>query len=157
MRTRRLNGAAAIRSRWNSQDYSVEGGTIPSIPTTNELIAWVLSHADALEADLSWVPGTGSSGGWWEASSPELKSVVRARATSALEFLDCYAGPDSQWSIRAERVFDSKGENQSMESGARALADVLRAWTAQVEAGITTPRLVEAQGARMVASTDLME
>lgn len=39
----------------------------------------------------------------------------------------------------------------------RALADVLRGWAEQVEAGITVPRTVEAQGARAVAATDLMQ
>lgn len=54
-------------------------------------------------------------------------------------------------------MFDNNGEGQSMESGARALAEVLRAWTAQVEAGVLVPRYIEAHGARKVASTDLME
>lgn len=54
-------------------------------------------------------------------------------------------------------VLDGHGENQSMESGARALADVLRAWTAQVQAGVIIPRLIEAKDARAVASTDLTD
>lgn len=44
-----------------------------------------------------------------------------------------------------------------MESGARALADILRAWIAQVDDGTVAPRNIEAQSARAVASTDLME
>jgi hypothetical protein len=38
-----------------------------------------------------------------------------------------------------------------------ALGDVLRAWADAVKAGIVVPRQVEAQGARAVASTELME
>jgi hypothetical protein len=44
-----------------------------------------------------------------------------------------------------------------MESGARALGDVLRAWADQAEAGIITVPQAEALGARAVASTDLMD
>jgi hypothetical protein len=54
-------------------------------------------------------------------------------------------------------VFDNNGERQSMESGARALADILRAWAESVKDGTVVPRRVEAQGVRVVASTDLME
>jgi hypothetical protein len=45
----------------------------------------------------------------------------------------------------------------SMESGVRALGDVLREWAAAVNAGMVVPRQVEAQAARAIASIDLME
>lgn len=128
-----------------------------AMPTTDELIAWARKHAQVLETDIRWVPSEGGYGGYWQAERGELKAVIQARGASALEFLERYAGPDSQWSIRAQRVVDSHGDRQSMESGVRALADVLRAWADQVEAGISVPRTVEANGARAVASTDLME
>lgn len=127
------------------------------MPTTDNLLSWAADHAHMLEADMRWVPGQGGFGGYWTAVSGEAKAVIHARATSALDFLERYAGLGSQWSVRAQRVFDNSGDQQSMESGARALADVLRAWTEQVKAGIAVPRTVEAQGARGVASTDLME
>jgi hypothetical protein len=44
-----------------------------------------------------------------------------------------------------------------METGARELGDVLRAWADQVEAGIVPIRQVDAQGARAIASSELME
>jgi hypothetical protein len=126
------------------------------MPSLDELVAWTRDHAESLETDLHWRPGDNGYGGWWEADDPALKPKIRARAVSALDFLDRYAGTETQWSIRAQRVFDSQGENQSMESGARALADHLRAWADQVESGITIPRQIEAQDARAVVSTDLM-
>jgi hypothetical protein len=127
------------------------------VATLDRLLDWALDHASELEADMKWVTGSSGTGGWWTAVEPELTPVIRARATSALAFLQTYAGPDSQWYIGAQRVFDSQGDHKSMESGARGIADVLRAWVAQVRDGITVPRLVEAQGARAIASTDLME
>lgn len=44
-----------------------------------------------------------------------------------------------------------------METGARELGKILRAWADQVEAGIVTIPQAEAQGVRAIASTDLME
>lgn len=126
------------------------------MPTTEELLLWAESQAVTLETDMRWVPSEGY-GGYWEAETVELRSAIHARAASVLAFLERYAGPDSQWSVRAQRVFDNNGERQSMESGARALGDVLRAWVEQVKVGVAVPRAVEAQGARAVASTDLME
>ncbi len=127
------------------------------MPTTEEVLLWARRHAEALETDMHWVPSEGGYGGYWRADRRELTGAIHARAASALDFLDRYAGSESQWSIRAQRVFDNHGDRQSMESGARALADVLRGWAEQVEAGITVPRTVEAQGARAVAATDLMQ
>jgi hypothetical protein len=121
--------------------------------TTTELVTWPNTLAETLEADMHWSQGEG----YWEADRPELKPTVHARATSALDFLERFAGSDSQWSIRAQQMFDSHGHHQSMESGARALADILRAWIAQVDNGIVAPRNIEAQSARAVASMDLME
>lgn len=106
---------------------------------------------------MHWKQGDAGYGGYWQADRPELKSVIRARATSALDFLQRFAGSDSQWSRRAQQVFDGHGDRESMESGARAIADILREWAHQVVGGTYVPRLVEAQGARVIASTDLMD
>jgi hypothetical protein len=94
---------------------------------------------------------------YWEApgGNPDALARIRARAITALDFLVRYAGKDSQWVIRGHEVFEKK--SNSMESGARALGDVLRAWADQVEAGMITIPQAEAQGVRAVASTDLME
>ena len=53
---------------------------------------------------------------------------------TALDFLERFAGAGSQWAVRGHAVFDKGGH--SMETGARDLGDVLRAWAEQVEAGI---------------------
>ncbi|WP_370021712.1 hypothetical protein [Planotetraspora sp. GP83] len=91
------------------------------------------------------------------ATDGQLKSAIAARAASALEFFRQYAGADSFWTIRANEVYLNRGDNQSQESGARAIADLLLAWCDQVEAGVT-----EIVGARTwheagLASTDVME
>ena len=94
--------------------------------------------------------------GWfWKATSPAAESRIRARAYAALDFLDRFAGTDSQWAVRGHGAFDEN--RHSMETGARELGDVLRAWADQVEEGIVPIRQVDAQGARTVASSDLME
>jgi hypothetical protein len=81
-------------------------------------------------------------------------SRIRARAITALDFLDRYAGADSQWAVRGHAVFDLG--SHSMESSARALGEVLRAWADQVEEGIVVIPQADAHGARAIASTDLM-
>ena len=123
------------------------------MPTTDELVQWAENHAKELERDMTWTQDRSSE--YWKATSRQVEPVIRTRAIAALDFLERYAGHDSQWAIRGHEVFDKNAH--SMESGARALGDVLRGWAAAVSAGIVVPRQVEAQGARAVASTDLME
>lgn len=126
-----------------------------AMATSADLVSWAKGLAERLEEDMHWVPSEGGYGGFWQADRAELKIAVHARATSALDFLQRFAGRESQWSIRAERVFEHN--RQSMESGARTIANLLREWILQVEAGSVVPRVVEAQGVRTLASTDLME
>jgi hypothetical protein len=57
--------------------------------------------------------------------------------------------------IQARAIWDQKGDRVATK--ARALSNVLQAWADQVEAGIVIVRQAEAQGARGIASTDLME
>ena len=122
--------------------------------TTAKLVSWARDHATQLEADMIFRQGSDGYGWWWKATDPAAESKIRARAYTALYFLDRFAGADSQWAVRARSAFD---ENEhSMETGARELGEVLRAWADQVEAGIVPIRQVDAQGARAVASSDLM-
>lgn len=113
--------------------------------------------AQELEMDMRWVTSEHSrSHGYWKADPTERASLIAARAFGALEFFRTYAGPDSAWTQRANMVYDNHGDNQSAESGARNLGDLLRAWADQVEAGI-----VEIAGSRAwaevgVVSTDIM-
>ncbi|MDB4898124.1 MAG: hypothetical protein JWN15_4386 [Firmicutes bacterium] len=129
------------------------------MPTSTELVSWARDHAIQLEADMTLHPKDSvyGYGAYWGAAGGSLdaESKIRSRAIAALAFLERYAGKDSLWATKAHHVFD-KGTH-SMETGARALGDVLRAWADQVEAGIVTVPQAEAQGVRVVASTDLME
>jgi hypothetical protein len=126
------------------------------MPDRTEVVDWARTLASRLEADMHWTPGDAGYGGYWEADEPELKSAIRARAIGALDFLDRAAGSQSQWAARAQHAFDNQGERQSMESGARAVGSLLLEWAGQVEAGMVTPRIVEASSAREVATADLM-
>jgi hypothetical protein len=126
------------------------------MPTSDELVAWAIKHANELELDLSFHEAATPSGGWWKAP-PSALPKVRARAIATLDFLEKFSGSDSQWAIRAHKVFDNHGERQTVESGARALSDILRAWAEAVKDGTIVPRQIEAQGVRVVASVDLME
>ena len=96
-------------------------------------------------------------GGYWRASPADAQSRIRARVTAACAFLDEYTGTGSLWSKDARNVFNNKGENQSMESGARAVGDVIKEWTRMVRSGQAKPRLVESFSARAASSTDLLE
>lgn len=90
----------------------------------------------------------------WVAWSRAQDTSSAAVSTPPI-LLDRFAGADSQWAVRAHTAFDEN--THSMETGARELSDVLRAWADQVEAGIVPIRQVDAHGARAVASSDLME
>jgi hypothetical protein len=124
------------------------------MPITKELVDWAREHADQLERGMTLQSGQHTGKSYWTSSDAE-KPRIRARAIAALDFLERFAGHDSQWAIRGHQVFDTRGE--TMETNARALADVLREWAQAVTSGISVPRQVEAHGARAVASTDMME
>jgi hypothetical protein len=120
----------------------------------------VIAQAEQLAANLQqgmhWVPPDAGYGGYWQADRSDLWSVVRGRAVAALAFLEEWAGADSQWVIRAKEVFDSLGDHQSMESGARSVGDLLSEWAQQLESGTVRLRR-EALLGLLTASTDLMQ
>lgn len=121
------------------------------------VLTYARKQAVELQRDMEWKRSEhGGAGGWWAATDPTLAPRIAARAAAALEFFRQYAGADSFWTDRANSVYQSKGDNQSSESGARAIGDLLLAWAEQVEAGV-----VEIVGSRgwsevELASTDLM-
>lgn len=125
--------------------------------STEQILKWADGHVEELMLDMKWAQGGLGYGSYWTASNPQAKGAIRARATSALSFLERFAGPDSRWTHDANEVFNNKGERSSMESGARAIGDIIKEWTSQVRAGQTRPRILETIGIRAVASTDLME
>lgn len=123
------------------------------MPTTDELVQWAQNQANALEKDMVWTQvGTSQ---YWMPTSRDVESKIRARVIAALDFLDRFTGHDSQWTVRGRDVVD--GNMSSMSSGARALGDVLREWADAVASGIVVIPQAEAQGARAIASTDLMD
>ncbi|MFE0529822.1 hypothetical protein ACFW0V_19700 [Micromonospora parva] len=120
----------------------------------NDVLEYARALASDLESDMAWE--SGDFGGYWAAFNFTLKPRIEARGTAALEFFRQYAGSESFWTERALSIYQDKVEHQSMESGVRALSDLLRTWADQVEAGV-----VEVAGSRSwaefgVASTDLM-
>jgi hypothetical protein len=121
-----------------------------------DVLAYARQQADELEKDMAWVQSEHGYGGYWQAPDKAIASRIVARAVAALEFFRQYAGEDSFWTQRALAVYQNKGDNQSPESGARAVGDLLRAWADQVEAGV-----VEIAGSRAwaeigIVSTDVM-
>lgn len=105
---------------------------------------------------MNWHTSDDGYGGWWAATDLRLKGQIAARAASALEFFRKYTGMDSEWSRHAQLLYDNEGHRQSMESGARAVADLLREWSTQVESGIIDIPGARAAAEFKVASTDLM-
>jgi 8-oxo-dGTP pyrophosphatase MutT (NUDIX family) len=109
-----------------------------------------------LRSDMHWVSTEYTYGGYWKTNDTTSILVMVARATAAIEFLRQYAGADSLWAIRANELYLNKGENQSIESGVRAVGDLIEAWINQVESGIA--EVVGAKSRQEVGqlSTDLM-
>ena len=125
--------------------------------TIEQLLEWAEGHVQDLTQEMRWVPRNAGFGDYWQATDPQAQGRIRARATAALAFLERFTGTGSRWSENAHDVFKSNGENQSMESGARAVGDVLAEWTRMVSSGQVKPRLVESFTTRAVSSTDLLE
>ncbi|SCD93689.1 hypothetical protein GA0115239_112526, partial [Streptomyces sp. BpilaLS-43] len=122
-----------------------------------DVLSYARALAEALQESLVWTPGRNGDGrGWWKMPDQRQLPTLMANAFAGMEFLRQYAGPDSFWTLRAVEVYQSKGDNQSTESGARAVGDVLLTWVRQVEAGVS-----EIVGARAwsevgLISTDMM-
>lgn len=99
-----------------------------------EVIAVARNLAVELELDMVWIERQLGQG-YWLATSRQKVSLITARATAALDLLRQYSGAGTYWTLRAVAVYDSKGDSQSTESGARAVADLLTLWCIQLEAG----------------------
>jgi hypothetical protein len=121
-----------------------------------DVLVYAHQQADELEKDMIWKESNPGYGGYWWASDRTMTLRIAARAVAALEFFRQYAGEDSFWTQRAMAVYESKGDNQSLESGARAVGDLLRAWADQVEAGISEIAGSRAWAEIGVVSTDVM-
>jgi hypothetical protein len=121
----------------------------------------LLTHAEALasalELDMEWKPPEPGYNGYWKASDGTKLIVISARANRAIAFLQNHTGEDSHWTQAARSILQSGGDDQSMETGARGVGEIVRQWIEEVRAGYATPRTADAVGARIVASTDLMD
>ncbi|MGX1974629.1 hypothetical protein [Streptomyces kronopolitis] len=125
------------------------------MPNQEEVLSYARSLAEVLQEGLVWNPGRNNRG-WWQITDHKQLPILMANAFAGMEFLRQYAGADSFWTSRAAEVYQSKGDNQSTESGARAVGDVLLTWVRQIEAGVG-----EIVGARVwsevgLISTDMM-
>jgi hypothetical protein len=116
-----------------------------------DLLAYARQQADQLEKDMTW-----NENGYWQASDRSMVQTIASRAVAALEFFRQYAGEDSFWTQRAMDVYQNRGENQSLETGARGVGDLLRAWADQVEAGIVEIAGLRAWAEVGIVSTDVM-
>ena len=123
--------------------------------TTEQIFEWAEGHSAGLTEDMTWHDGAGFK--YWKAADPQAKSRIRARVAAALDFLERYTGTDSRWSKSAHEVFNEFSRRYSMESGARAVGDVLAEWIRMVRSGQAKPRLVESFNPSAVSSTDLLE
>lgn len=123
--------------------------------TTEQILEWAEGHAADLTEDMTWFRG--ASRGYWSAADPQAKGRIRARVAAALDFVERFTGTGSRWSESAHEVFDQFSKTQSMESGARAVGDVLTEWIRMVRSGQVKPRLLEPFSVSAVSSTDLLE
>jgi len=119
-----------------------------------QVLEYARKLAVDLEQDMSHKAAGDGFGEYWTANDLAAEGRIAARATSALEFLRQYAGPDSIWTQRATDAYEKN--RHSMETGARALGDVLRAWADQVDAGIAEIAGSRAWAEVGIVSTDVM-
>ena len=122
---------------------------------TEQVLAWAEDHVEKLTQEMYWDDGGPYGSGYWKAMPTEAETRIRARVTAACAFLDQFTGTGSRWSEDASVVF--KDDRRSMESGARAVGDVINEWIRMVRSGQAKPKLVEAFSARAASSTDLLE
>lgn len=120
------------------------------MPSQDQLLKWARSQATTLQQNIHW----GSADYW--VVGPSVSHEVAARATAAIEFLRRYAGPDSEWSREAQRVYSRYYNNNMIGTGARAVSDMLLAWAEQVEAGVIDIPETRAHSELVAVSTDLL-
>lgn len=127
------------------------------MPNQEQVLSYARSLAQTLQEGLVWKPGRNGDGrGWWQISDHQQLPALMANAFAGMEFLRQYAGEGSLWTSRAAEVYQSKGDNQSTESGARAVGDVLLTWVRQVEAGVSEIFGARAWSEVGLISTDMM-
>jgi hypothetical protein len=92
--------------------------------TVAEIVTKARALAKELQLDMHLEDGAFVGKVWTENDFAGDK--VRGRAITALDFLDRFAGPTSQWAIRGHQVFDAPGK--SVGTAAHADEGVSRYW-----------------------------
>lgn len=98
-------------------------------------------------------------GNYWEGLNADQHGEALATATSAVEFLRRHAGERSEWYRRAREAYEGNARiaDDTVRNGVRAVSDLLARWIMQIETGAETLASDAVEGARAVASTDIME
>jgi len=117
--------------RWCGSD---EHDRVLSMLSKTEVIAEARKLAAGLELDMVWTERHAGQG-YWLATSRQKLSAITARTTAGLDLLRQYSGSETFWTRRAVAAYDSQGDHQSTETGARAVEDLLSFWCDQLEAG----------------------
>lgn len=130
-------------------------GDTGSMDSVEQILEWADHHVERLRADMVLRQGMGVT--YWQVEDSLNRGKIRGRVAAGLEFLERFTGVNSRWAGAAHDVFESHDEQRSMESGARAIGDVIAEWASLVRSGQLKPRLVESMGVRALASTDLLE
>jgi hypothetical protein len=83
------------------------------------LVSWAREHATRLEPDMIFRQGSPGYGWCGEATSPVTESKIKARAYTALDFLDRFAGADSQlqWAVRGRAAFEKNEHSRPRVHG----------------------------------------
>jgi hypothetical protein len=127
-----------------------------AVKSVEELAARARRYAEELRLDIRYHPESGFGENRLPDSGEDI-GKIRARATSALDFLRVYAGGESEWLKRAQAMYNDNEEHGSPANGAYQMGDVLVAWADSVDEGFTSIIGAEALARRAIVGTDLME
>jgi hypothetical protein len=121
------------------------------VKSAEEVVQWARDWADELEEETVG-PQRDGFGNLWKAEPADAENRIKARITTALEFLRQYAN-DSTWLLNAKALEDGR----LIPDAARGISPILRAWADQAATGIIPIPALSAMEARVIASTDIMD
>ncbi|MFE3678695.1 hypothetical protein [Streptomyces griseus] len=121
------------------------------------LLSYVREQANLMDQNISWVgPERSYDEGSWVADKDSYEPVIHSRVVTGLEILRQYAGEGSHWYKRAADAYGTYSDGRSPAATARQVAEVLRAWVSQVEAGFAEILGARARAEVEAVSTDVM-